>query len=122
VLVYCRSFVDGRIILKMDMAQGRDRCGLFWIWQWTFDFHKRRGTSWLVEWRCFVQLVINLFGLLVCCRSFKTGRQRTFVAKLKYSGYGLTGCTVCLTWNVTQKNKIWVCQSYRTVLLNTGWV
>jgi hypothetical protein len=29
VLVYCRSFVDGRIILKMDMAQGRDRCGLF---------------------------------------------------------------------------------------------
>jgi hypothetical protein len=101
VSVYCRSFVDG-----MDMAQGRDRCGLFWMWQWTFGFHKRRGISWLVEWRCFVQLVIKPYCLLVCCRSFKTGRQRTFVTKLKYNGYGLTGCTVCLTWNVMQKNKI----------------
>jgi hypothetical protein len=33
----------------IDLAQDRDRCGLLWMQQQTFRFHKMQVISWLAE-------------------------------------------------------------------------
>jgi hypothetical protein len=46
--LFCSFDVKGLLIIIVSNTV--NTCGLLWIRQWSFGFHKRRGISWPADW------------------------------------------------------------------------